>query len=243
MIVASASCFSVHSHVPDQSEIFSGIRGCMSDNTARNLLEATDNNNMNPKEANENELERTNANRCVPDIHLSAAERKRDLVRGMSVGMAKSDNDHLMPAAASGGTDRSHMPRSQMAQTDPQAAETEDERIFTSELNRMIDQYNAETKQKGGSMSCLHQKRPSSSLTVTRKRRKRSSVINKAVEIKKLLKAEEERDVYGRKWVERVRELMKYRNDNGHYKVRQKQSSLGRLTRDLEILTLEKHQA
>ena len=49
-----------------------------------------------------------------------------------------------------------------------------------------------------------------------------------AVEIEKLLMAEEERCVrYGRQWADRVRELMKYRDDNGHCNVPQRQSSLG----------------
>ena len=52
--------------------------------------------------------------------------------------------------------------------------------------------------------------------------------MNNAVEIEELLKAEEERDVrYGCKWADRVRELIKYRNDHGHCNVPQRQSSLG----------------
>ena len=46
-----------------------------------------------------------------------------------------------------------------------------------------------------------------------------------AVEIEKLLMAEEERCVrYGRQWADRVKELIKYRNDHGHCNVPQKLS-------------------
>ena len=53
--------------------------------------------------------------------------------------------------------------------------------------------------------------------------------MNNAVEIKELLMAEEERCVrYGRQWADRVRELMKYCDDNGHCNVPCMQSRLGR---------------
>ena len=52
----------------------------------------------------------------------------------------------------------------------------EKERIFMGEINRLIDQYNAENKQQtDASARSLPQKRPSSSLTVTNNRRKKST--------------------------------------------------------------------
>jgi len=53
-------------------------------------------------------------------------------------------------------------------------------------------------------------------------------VANNALEIEELLKEEEERCVlYGGLWADRVRELMKYRDDNGHCNVPCNLSSLG----------------
>eukprot|EP00814_Leptocylindrus_danicus_P012405 CAMPEP_0116033390 /NCGR_PEP_ID=MMETSP0321-20121206/18951_1 /TAXON_ID=163516 /ORGANISM="Leptocylindrus danicus var. danicus, Strain B650" /LENGTH=58 /DNA_ID=CAMNT_0003509437 /DNA_START=1 /DNA_END=173 /DNA_ORIENTATION=- len=57
----------------------------------------------------------------------------------------------------------------------------EKERIFMGEINRLIVKHNAEYKDQGDSSTrSLPQKRPSSSLTVTHKRRKESTVMNNA---------------------------------------------------------------
>ena len=135
--------------------------------------------------ANRNELENTNNNKSVPDIKISAADINSDIVRGMDVVMAECNGDDLkLPAAASGGPS----PQTQ-AQTDQDAVMTEKERIFMSELNRMIDQYNAENKQQAdASMPCLPQKRPGSSFAVTHKRRKESTgMLHKKTSLKFIL--------------------------------------------------------
>ena len=51
--------------------------------------------------------------------------------------------------------------------------------------------------------------------------------MNTCVKIEELLKSEGERGIKGCKWADRVKELIKYRDDNGHCNVPCRQSSLG----------------
>jgi len=143
----------------------------------------------------------------------------------MVVGTAEGTDELPIPAAASGDTSSQTQ-----TQTDEDAVMAEKEKIFMGDLNRMIDKYNAKKRkqQDDALTSCLQQKRPASTLTVTDTRHKESTVMNNHVELKELLKAEEERCVrYGRQWADRVRELMQYCNDNGNCNVPCKHSSLG----------------
>ena len=117
--------------------------------------------------ANGNKLELTNNNTPVPDKIISAADINTDAVRGLAVGIVEGTNDLPIAADASGSTSSQTQ-----TQTDHHAVVTEEERIFMSDLNQMVDQYNAKIRQQAeASMSCLPQKRPSSSLTVPHKRR------------------------------------------------------------------------
>ena len=123
--------------------------------------------------ANGNELEHTNNNNSVPDISISAADTDIDIVGGLDVGLVEGTDDLKLPAAAS--VDTSLQTQTQ-TQTDQDAVLAEKERIFMGEINRMIDQYNAENKwQADASTSSLPQKRPASSLIETTKRRKEST--------------------------------------------------------------------
>eukprot|EP00814_Leptocylindrus_danicus_P016738 CAMPEP_0116023680 /NCGR_PEP_ID=MMETSP0321-20121206/11774_1 /TAXON_ID=163516 /ORGANISM="Leptocylindrus danicus var. danicus, Strain B650" /LENGTH=358 /DNA_ID=CAMNT_0003495083 /DNA_START=85 /DNA_END=1162 /DNA_ORIENTATION=+ len=152
----------------------------------------------------------------MSDINISAADINTDQISDLDVGMVEvedSDNQMLPAAVTSGGA---------ILQTPPDqdAVVTEKERIFMSDLNRMITQYNAHNKwQDDASTRCLPQKRPSSSLTVTHERREESTAMNTSIEIKTLLKAEEKKGIHGGLWAERARELMKYRDDHGHCNV------------------------
>mmetsp|Transcript_4432 Transcript_4432/g.6777 ORF Transcript_4432/g.6777 Transcript_4432/m.6777 type:complete len:122 (-) Transcript_4432:753-1118(-) len=113
--------------------------------------------------ANGNELEHSNSKKSVLDISISAADINVDITRGMDMGMVEGEDSPPIAVVGSGGTS---------SQTDPheQYPETEPERILMGELNKLIDQYNAEISSR--LMICLLQKRPSSSsLTVTHKRR------------------------------------------------------------------------
>eukprot|EP00814_Leptocylindrus_danicus_P002452 CAMPEP_0116025168 /NCGR_PEP_ID=MMETSP0321-20121206/12860_1 /TAXON_ID=163516 /ORGANISM="Leptocylindrus danicus var. danicus, Strain B650" /LENGTH=303 /DNA_ID=CAMNT_0003497255 /DNA_START=851 /DNA_END=1762 /DNA_ORIENTATION=+ len=180
---------------------------------------------MNPMNATGNELEHINNNKSVPYISISAADIKTDDVkRGLAAGMVVEGTDDLqMPTAAGSGT-------SSQTDQDQEAVMMEKERIFMGELGRMIDQYNAAIKQQtDASTSCLPQKRPSSSLSINNTRHKESSVMINATEIEELLKAEQEKCArFGGIFANRVRELMKYRDHNGHCNVPQKPfSSLG----------------
>ena len=120
---------------------------------------------MNPKKANGNDLDRTDNKISAPDIIMSAADFNRDVARGLAVGMVEGTDKLPMAAAASGRTSSQTQ-----TPTDQDAVMMEKERIFMGEINRMIDKYNAENKQQAASMSCLPQKRPASSLTVTHTR-------------------------------------------------------------------------
>mmetsp|Transcript_24891 Transcript_24891/g.38501 ORF Transcript_24891/g.38501 Transcript_24891/m.38501 type:complete len:279 (+) Transcript_24891:122-958(+) len=168
----------------------------------------------------------------MPTAYINTDVLSRDVAVGSMVD--GTDDLPTAAAAATSGHTGSYRPSSQ---TDPhtctqQDFETEQERIFMSDLNRMIDQYNAKNKQQqaGASTTCLPQKRTCSSLTVSHKRLKESSTVanNNAVEIEELLKAEEERHVRNNKWTNRMRDLMKYRDENGHCYVPCNRSSLGK---------------
>ena len=122
-------------------------------------------NNMNLMKANGNDLVHTENKISVPDIIMSATDINTDAVRGLSVDIVEGSDDLPIAAAASS-----------LTQTDNHAVVTEEEIIFMSDLNQMIDQYNAKNRQQAeASTSCLPQKRPSSSLTVTHTRRKEST--------------------------------------------------------------------
>eukprot|EP00814_Leptocylindrus_danicus_P003899 CAMPEP_0116023594 /NCGR_PEP_ID=MMETSP0321-20121206/11708_1 /TAXON_ID=163516 /ORGANISM="Leptocylindrus danicus var. danicus, Strain B650" /LENGTH=480 /DNA_ID=CAMNT_0003494951 /DNA_START=197 /DNA_END=1636 /DNA_ORIENTATION=+ len=160
---------------------------------------------------------------------MSAADINTDTVRDLDVGMKEGIDDLLIDPADSGSTS---LPQMQTQTQTDQDVVTEDERIFMGEINRLIDKYKSEYEQQdNASTSCLPQKRSSSSLTVTNKRHKESTAMNSAVEVEELLKKEEERGVKAGQWADRVRELMKYRDNNGHCNVPQRQSSLGEWVR------------
>ena len=127
--------------------------------------------NMYSMKANGTELEHTNNNNSVPDISISAADTDIDIVGGLDVGLVEGTDDLKLPATASVDTSLQTQ-----TQTNQDAVMMEKERIFMGEINRQIDQYNVENKQQdNASTSCLPQKRASSSLTETTKRRKEST--------------------------------------------------------------------
>ena len=123
--------------------------------------------------ANGKDQDHTNNNNSVPDISTSAVNIKTDVASGLDEGMVEGTEDSKLPAAASGDTSSQTQTQTQV---DQDAVLAEQERIFMSDINQMIDQYNAKNKQQDdASMNFLPHKRPASTLTVTNKRRKEST--------------------------------------------------------------------